>query len=126
MRYINLDRFNVDDTDTISGALGFPSPDSMFDSAVSACGTFIADNYKFIWDNYSDDEIIALWHTCFMLINSGENCYAAFLLVATNNAGLCKGAAANGFATLPMILEHIIPKKTFTQLIVSYKETVGA
>lgn len=48
MRYINLDRFKDDDTDTISGGLGFPSPNSMLDSAMSACGTFIADNYKFI------------------------------------------------------------------------------
>ena len=122
MRYINLDRFKDDDTDTISGALGFPSPNSMLDSAMSACGTFIADNYKFIWGNYSDDEIIALWNLCLTLTNKN---YAPFLLVATNNVGLCKGAAANGFVTLPIVLEYI-PKETLTQLIKSYKETVGA
>ena len=117
MRYINLDRFNDDDTDTISGALGFLTPDSMLDSTVSACGTFIADNYKFIWDNYSDDEIIALWNVCLTLTDQN---YTPFLLVSTNSVGLCKGAAANGFVTLPMILEHF-PKWVFTQLIESYK-----
>lgn len=123
MRYINLDRFNdEDDTGTTSDALGFPTPDSMFDSTVSACGTFIADNYKFIWGNYSDDEIIALWHVCFTLTKQNS---IPLLLVATNNVGLCKGAAANGFASLPMILEHI-HENVFTQLIESYKETVGA
>lgn len=122
MRFISLDRFNDDDTDTVSGALGFSTADSMLDSALSAYNTYMADNYKFIWDNYSDDEIIALWNLCFTLINQN---YGPFLLVATNNVGLCKGAAANGFATLPIILEYI-PKETFTQLIESTKEPVGA
>ena len=126
MRYINLDRFNADgDEDTISDGLGFPTLDSMFDSAASAWGTFIADDYTLIWDNYSDDEIIALWYTCFTLIDHGKKGYLSLLLIATNNVGFCKGAAANGFATLPMLLKHI-PKKLFTQLVESYKETVGA
>jgi len=118
MRFISLDRFNDDgDEDTISDGLGFPTLDSMFDSAASAWGTFIADNYKFIWDNYSDDEIIALWNVCLTLTDQN---YTPFLLVSTNSVGLCKGAAANGFVTLPMILEHF-PKWVFTQLIESYK-----
>lgn len=119
MRFISLDRFD-DSKETINEALGFSSKESMLQNTAYACSTFVMDEYEFIWDNYSDDEIIALWNLCLTVTKKN---YASFLLVAPGDAGLCKGAAANGFVTLPIILEHI-PKKRFTEFLEFYKENV--
>lgn len=120
MRFISLDRFD-DSKKAISEALGFSSKESMVQNIAYACSTFIVDECKFIWDNYSDDEIVALWVLCFYQADISK---LSLLLVANNASGTCKGAAANGFITLPMLLE-ILPEERFTEFLEFYKENVS-
>lgn len=117
MRFINLDRFD-DNKKAMNEALGFSSKESMFQNMAYACSTFITDKYEFIWDNYSDDEIVALWYLCFEQADISE---LSLLLVANNISGTCRGAAANGFITIPMLLD-VLPKEMFTGFLEIYKE----